>query len=598
MKKMKRLAAMLLALVMVLGMSITAFAETENLNGAVPSANDKANVTISGLKEDNTEATVTLYQIASGLYDQNNTKGYNGLEWVAGIKEIGTLPTTSAPNEEWVNSVSAGIASGSIKATVVTGGTTDGNGKYTANVGAGAYIAVIKGSGKYIYNPLFLAVTYNANGDLEAGDINTATALYAADGTVKRSEQDIDKQIDVDKSKVVIEDVEIKDKEAHSDNDSQHTASLGSVITYNVTPTIPYYPENAINKTLFITDRMSKGLTFDYKSLTIMIDGTAYPVDVKTGNITYNNTVIAKAMEVKENEKVVGFNLAFQYDALSAALAGTNGVIDSKRINVTYQARVNEDAVVGMEGNINKATLIFTRDPNVGGTYDDPEEVPIPDEANGLDQKEKEEIVYTYQLAFQKKGEGDDAAALEGAIFGIYKDEECTQLVDVVITNENGYAVSTQVAAGTYYVKEIQAPEGYTLNEKVYEVTANWTTATKKVEQTATTRKYTTEADKSMNGIQVGWILDGVFYSEKPSDGAKAAYVESETHTTTTLETVEENDKAGNGTTLLGEVIPNTKMSALPSTGGIGTTIFTIGGCLIMIVAAGLFFASRKKSAK
>lgn len=596
MKKMKRLAAMLLALVMVLGMSITAFAEPTDLNGAVPSANDRANVTISGLKEDNKgNATVTLYQIASGLYDQNNTKGYNGLQWVEGITKP---PTTAAPDEVWVNEVSAGIANGSIKATVVTGGTTDETGKYTASVGAGAYIAVIKGLGTYIYNPLFLAVTYNEEGNLVAGDINTADAVYGTDGTAKRSEQDIDKEIDVDNSKVVIEDVEIKDNEAHSDNDSQNTASLGSVITYNVTPTIPAYPDGAINKTFFITDRMSKGLTFDYKSLTIMIDGTAYPVDVATGNITYNGKVIARATEVKEAEKVTGFNLAFQYNALSEALAGVNGVIDSGRIKVTYQARVNEDAVVGMEGNINKATLIFTRDPNVGQTWEDPEEVPTPDEANGLDKKEKEEIVYTYQLAFQKKGEGDDAAALAGAIFGIYKDEECTQLVDVVITNENGYAVSTQVAAGTYYVKEIQAPEGYTLNETVYEITANWKTATKKVEQTVTTRKYTTNADESMNKIQVGWILDGVFYSEKPSDNAKAAYVKSETHTTTTLETVEENDKAGNGTALLDEVIPNTKMSALPSTGGIGTTIFTIGGCLIMIVAAGLFFASRKKSAK
>lgn len=42
--------------------------------------------------------------------------------------------------------------------------------------------------------------------------------------------------------------------------------------------------------------------------------------------------------------------------------------------------------------------------------------------------------------------------------------------------------------------------------------------------------------------------------------------------------------------------ITDTKLSALPSTGGIGTTIFTIAGCLIMIAAAGLFFASRKKS--
>ena len=42
----------------------------------------------------------------------------------------------------------------------------------------------------------------------------------------------------------------------------------------------------------------------------------------------------------------------------------------------------------------------------------------------------------------------------------------------------------------------------------------------------------------------------------------------------------------------------NTKLSALPGTGGIGTTIFTIGGCVIMIAAAGLYFASRRKESK
>lgn len=41
--------------------------------------------------------------------------------------------------------------------------------------------------------------------------------------------------------------------------------------------------------------------------------------------------------------------------------------------------------------------------------------------------------------------------------------------------------------------------------------------------------------------------------------------------------------------------ITDTKLAELPGTGGIGTTIFTIGGCVIMIAAAGLYFASRRK---
>ncbi|RGQ03810.1 SpaA isopeptide-forming pilin-related protein [Blautia obeum] len=44
--------------------------------------------------------------------------------------------------------------------------------------------------------------------------------------------------------------------------------------------------------------------------------------------------------------------------------------------------------------------------------------------------------------------------------------------------------------------------------------------------------------------------------------------------------------------------VKDTKLNALPHTGGIGTTIFTIAGCLIMVTAAGLFFASRKRTNK
>ena len=65
--------------------------------------------------------------------------------------------------------------------------------------------------------------------------------------------------------------------------------------------------------------------------------------------------------------------------------------------------------------------------------------------------------------------------------------------------------------------------------------------------------------------------------------------------------TIDVNENGNDSVVTYGEGsqnIVNTKLSALPSTGGIGTTIFTIGGCVIMIAAAGLFFATRKKAEK
>ena len=54
---------------------------------------------------------------------------------------------------------------------------------------------------------------------------------------------------------------------------------------------------------------------------------------------------------------------------------------------------------------------------------------------------------------------------------------------------------------------------------------------------------------------------------------------------------VEESNVTVAGSTTM----TDTKLASLPGTGGIGTTIFTIGGCIIMIAAAAFYFLSRKK---
>lgn len=101
-----------------------------------------------------------------------------------------------------------------------------------------------------------------------------------------------------------------------------------------------------------------------------------------------------------------------------------------------------------------------------------------------------------------------------------------------------------------YYVEETKAPDGYVKLDKIWKLEG----ATKN----STTTNSTAE------------------------DENKVSYTKE-----TTTVTVTDYDALE---------VTNTKLSSLPSTGGIGTTIFTIAGCAIMIAAAGLFFATRKKA--
>ena len=176
----------------------------------------------------------------------------------------------------------------------------------------------------------------------------------------------------------------------------------------------------------------------------------------------------------------------------------------------------------------------------------------------------KTNTLYTAKITMTKTG--DASAKLEGAGFVVYRgDGEKTYYALVVkdtSKSNNEYVVTgwtenfetakaennlvmtdpegKVVVRGlddsyTYKFKEVKAPEGYSVNTD--DSTATWDAST----------------------------------DEKPQTPDKRTGTASMT---------------------------DTKLSALPSTGGIGTTIFTIGGCAIMIVAAGLFFATRRKTQK
>ena len=115
--------------------------------------------------------------------------------------------------------------------------------------------------------------------------------------------------------------------------------------------------------------------------------------------------------------------------------------------------------------------------------------------------------------------------------------------------------------------------------------------------QTLTTsnEKGTTYGTVTVKGLKVG---DYYFQEVVAPDGYS---INTNDVSFKMIATKEKNTEVVNGVVAENPdsiYMEDSTLAQLPSTGGIGTTIFTIAGCLIMVTAAGLFFASRKRTNK
>lgn len=242
-------------------------------------------------------------------------------------------------------------------------------------------------------------------------------------------------------------------------------------------------------------------------------------------------------------------------------LTGDDSIASVQMGNDTVVGSAEQFDVTGNGFTIDLSELILDNNANAGKeiivTYTAKvTEVNVNNQAGshigGVETDSKPEVnVYTGTITLTKYNE-DETERLAGAGFEVRKNgsEELLTFtqetegqyvydpegaITEVFTGSEGTLIIHGLDVGTYNFKETTAPEGYHIKNTPSGVDASATLELK----------------------------DGKEEAE--------AIVEAETELT------------------------NTKLSSLPSTGGIGTTIFTIGGCVIMIVAAGLFFASRRK---
>lgn len=562
MKKLKKVFAVLLTLAMVMGLSVTAFAEETSKEPAKGTVEDKGTITVNGVE--GTVTAVKAYPIVTAQYDstKGNFIGYSN-EW--GIKNIEN--PTEAELANIANGKMANKAEGEdelkdkvLPVAVPLDKQADGSYK-KSELAVGMYLIIVEGAETYVYNPAVASINYvNEKGSLVI-DSSQALAMVESGGAwVKKS-----KQPNLDKT---VKNVSLNETEGGKHN----TANIGDTLVYKVeVQNIPNY--GGEHPKLNVVDTLSVGLSYVNDSLSVKIEGkpltkgTDYTLDINGQKITVDFVVSGS---YKLNDYV-----------------GKTAVIE-------YKATVNENAKLNELGNNNDAKLNYSKNSTIEG--DDGEKGSKTytytfDIDGALTGEGKENKIDTTHI-INKLGEetktitveGEEKVVkepLSGAKFGLYTDEAAKTLYTNSVTGFAGTISSdtigqlhmTGLAAGTYYLKEISAPDGYSVNSQIIKI---------EIIPTYNDDNRLKDWSVKVNGKTVAKF--GIAF--EMVNGAEVIKVEK-------TETTVADDSEYEGFNIY-----NTKLSSLPSTGGIGTTIFTIGGCAIMVIAAALFFASRRKSAK
>ncbi len=226
-----------------------------------------------------------------------------------------------------------------------------------------------------------------------------------------------------------------------------------------------------------------------------------------------------KVVEVQvENAKELGSLQVTKKDAESGkVLAGAEFKLKNEAGQVVGEAKTtNKDGVVKFESLVpGRYTLEETKAPEGYKALEVTVEVNVV--ANEvvkqevMNEKVKEEI--TGQLEITKVDANNTNKTLAGAVFEIWKDGI---KIDTLTTNKSGKATSKKLEPGDYTLKEIQAPEGYTLSDKEMK----FTISNEKIEvvKLQITNKKDTDKDPEKPGEGTGKPGEG---TEKPGEGTE-----------------------------------------------------------------------------
>lgn len=571
MKRMKKFVSLLLTLVMVAAMAIPAFAGSITIKGTenVPASEKEfkaykiLDVEFPNDENGETDYSRMAYKVPEalvGFYAEEFGLDASEASFAQDVvAKIAALRAEGADDNADGNGDLRAFMSRALKAAKEAGipgasGAKDGNDYKIENLA----------SGYYVVEDVTEAPTDGSDYAVSALMLDTTTP--DAEITIKTDKPSIDKKI----------------VEGEGDNATEtnaNNAAIGEAVSYKVTSKVPDMTHYN-TYTFIVTDTFSKGLTYN-KDLTITVGGEVVDASL------YEETSETEADGVTK--------LTINFKDFKANFGKKTG----EDIVITYTATVNKDAIIGSAGNKNSVKLTYSNDPNHSGEGDnstvDTPEVDVFTYVTGLQITKVDATNPDMKLTgaqFKIEGEGLEKALVKGYEFvedpngEFYKDgdvyttsevegskkyskkevnktEESVVKVDYVAeVGEDGVLSLDGLCEGIYTITEVKAPNGYNILKKPIKIQIKCNTDNVTADQTECSWAYR-KSDE--NG-------------DLPND---------ETTGYVTLDSE---------TPIIAFDVENTTGVELPSTGGIGTTIFYVLGS-ILLIGAGVLLVTKKKMA-